>query len=179
MNILPRDEYRYGYKLWIDETTYLLLKSELRSRDKKTLEQIIFTQLNLRDHIPDALLKPSLTGKDYTWYKNTQGPSTQAAGDRAWRTAWMPAGFSMKEHRRQTMSTSQSPVDHLIYSDGVALVSIFIEKLGQQNPETIGPSSMGGVNTFARLDNGYQITAVGEVPQTTVQRMANSVVAGN
>ena len=38
---------------------------------------------------------------------------------------------------------------------------------------------MGGVNTFARLDNGYQITAVGEVPQTTVQRMANSVVADN
>ena len=179
VNIMPRDEYRYGYKLWIDEDTYLLLKSELRSSDRKTLEQIIFTQLNLRDHIPDELLKPSLTGKDYTWYENTQNQQQPDEDSNRWRTAWMPAGFSIKERQKQVMSTSTTPVEHLIYTDGVAIVSIFIEKLEQQNPESIGPSSLGGVNTFSRLANGYQITAIGEVPQKTVQRMANSVVAGN
>jgi len=179
VNITPRDEYRYGYKLWIDEDTYLLLKSELRSSDRKTLEQIIFTQLNLRNNIPDELLKPSLTGKDYTWYENTQNQKQTDEDSNKWRTAWMPAGFTMKEHQKQVMSTSTTPVEHLIYTDGIALVSIFIEKLGRQNPESIGPSSLGGVNTFSRLANGYQITAIGEVPQKTVQRMANSVIVGN
>jgi sigma-E factor negative regulatory protein RseB len=179
VNIMPRDEYRYGYKLWIDEDTYLLLKSELRSSDRKTLEQIIFTHLNLRDHIPDELLKPSLTGKGYTWYENTQNQQQPDEDSNRWQTAWMPAGFAIKERQKQVMSTSKTPVEHLIYTDGIALVSIFIEKLGQQNPESIGPSSLGGVNTFSRLANGYQITAIGEVPQKTVQRMANSVVVGN
>lgn len=179
VNILPRDEYRYGYKLWIDADTHLLLKSELRSRDRKTLEQIIFTQLNLRDNIPDKLLKPSLSGKDYTWYENTPEIQQTGASDLHWKTRWLPAGFKMKERQKQIMPTSSVPVEHLIYTDGIAFVSIFIEKLEQHSPETVGPSSMGGVNTFASLEDGYQITAVGEVPPTTVQRMANSVVTGN
>lgn len=179
VNITPRDEYRYGYKLWIDEDTYLLLKSELRGSDRKTLEQIIFTQLNLRDNIPQELLKPSLTGKDYTWYENTQNQQKPDEDSNKWQAAWTPAGFTMKDHQKQVMSTSTTPVEHLIYTDGIALVSIFIEKLGRQNPESIGPSSLGGVNTFSRLANGYQITAIGEVPQKTVQRMANSVVVGD
>lgn len=179
VNIIPKDEYRYGYKLWIDADTHLLLKSELRNKDRKTLEQIIFTQLDLRNNIPDSMLKPSLSGKDYTWYENKPGKQQVNAPDLHWETRWMPAGFKMKEHQKQIMPTSSVPVEHLIYTDGVAIVSIFIEKLEQHSPESVGPSSMGGVSTFASLEDGYQITAVGEVPPTTVQRMANSVVVGN
>lgn len=176
VNIHPRDRYRYGYKLWIDNDTHLLLKSELRDNKDKALEQIIFTQLDIRDSIPDELLKPSLTGKDYTWYENNGNKQQLDSVNGHWKAGWTPAGFAMKEHEKQHMPTSSEPVEHLIYTDGIAIVSVFIEKLEQEKPESIGPSSMGGVNTFARLQDGYQITAVGEVPQTTVQRMASSVV---
>ena len=89
----------------------------------------------------------------------------------------MPAGFSMKDYEKKLSEYSDSPVEHLIYTDGVAMVSIFIEKLRKDMTVSIGPSRLGGVNTFARSFNGYQVTAVGEVPQVTVQGMANSVVA--
>jgi len=176
VQIRPRDKYRYGYKLWIDDDTHLLLKSELRGHNDKTLEQIIFTQLNLRDNIPDKLLKPSLVGKDYTWYKDNGENQSLDGTKTPWKTGWMPAGFSMKEHQKRVMPTSKEPVEHLIYTDGIALVSIFIEKLEKQKPDSIGPSSLGGVHTYARLEDGYQITAVGEVPPATVQRMAKSVI---
>lgn len=176
VQIRPRDEYRYGYKLWIDDDTHLLLKSELRGQNDKTLEQIIFTQLNLRDNIPDDQLKPSLVGKDYTWYKDNGENQSLDGTEAPWKAGWMPAGFSMKEHQKRIMPTSREPVEHLIYTDGIALVSIFVEKLEKQKPDSIGPSSMGGVHTYARLDDGYQITAVGEVPPATVKRMADSVV---
>ncbi|MEJ2762323.1 MAG: MucB/RseB C-terminal domain-containing protein, partial [Gammaproteobacteria bacterium] len=126
VNILPKDEYRYGYKLWIDADTHLLLKSELRNKNRKTLEQIIFTQLELRDNIPDKMLKPSLTGKDYKWYENNPGQQQASAPNLHWKTRWLPAGFKMKEHQKQLMPTSNVPVEHLIYTDGIAIVSVFI-----------------------------------------------------
>lgn len=180
VNILPRDEYRYGYKLWIDQDSYLLLKSELRGRDEETLEQILFTQLELRDDIPDEVLKPSLTGKDYTWYKNDldQQPDPPGSG-KGWRVTWAPDGFNMETRQSQMMPMNKEPVEHIIYTDGIAIVSIFIEKTEHNASDTMGAFKKGGVNTFARHQNGYQITAVGEVPRATVEQMANSVVADN
>lgn len=177
IHIIPNDKYRYGYQLWIDKQNNLLLKSELRNETGMPLEQIMFTQLNVLDTVPDALLKPSLSGTNYTWYENTPGKVSNKSGESRWKVTWMPAGFSMKDYEKKLSEYSDSPVEHLIYTDGVAMVSIFIEKLRKDMTVSIGPSRLGGVNTFARSFNGYQVTAVGEVPQVTVQGMANSVVA--
>jgi sigma-E factor negative regulatory protein RseB len=81
----------------------------------------------------------------------------------------------MSEHGKQAMSMSQMPVDHMVFTDGLAMVSVFIEKLSKNPQVTEGPSRMGGINTFAILNKGYQVTAVGEVPRSTVKLMANSV----
>ena len=59
INIRPIDKYRYGYQLWIDKNSRLLLKSELKNQLGVTLEQIMFTQLNVLDDIDDTLLEPS------------------------------------------------------------------------------------------------------------------------
>lgn len=181
VNISPRDKYRYGYKLWIDQDSYLLLKSELRGRQDNVLEQILFTQLDIRDNIPDDELQPSLTGKDYTWYKSDadRQVSNPDGGGRGWRVHWTPAGFDMQAHQFQHMPISTEPVEHIIYTDGIAIVSIFIERLERTESENLGASSMGGVNTYTRHKDGYQITAVGEVPLPTVEGMAKSVVADN
>ena len=55
------------------------------------------------------------------------------------------------------------------------MVSIYVEKLNQQPDNTAGASNFGGVNTYAVFTGGYQITAVGEVPKSTVKLMADSV----
>jgi sigma-E factor negative regulatory protein RseB len=175
VNIIPRDNYRYGYQLWIDQTTKLLLKSELKDSNGVTLEQIMFTQLDVLEQIPDSLLEPTTTGTDYTWYQTADnGKAKMPSGGKHWKLTWMPDGFAMSEYGKQSISMSKMPVEHMVFTDGLAMVSVFVEKLTKDLQVVEGPSTMGGINTFAILSGGYQVTAVGEVPRATVKLMAGS-----
>ncbi len=176
VNVRPKDKYRYGYQLWIDKQTSLLLKSELKNQLGITLEQIQFAQINVLDHVDESLLKPGVSANDYTWYNNaTKSNNTAEINNKKWQATWMPAGFSMSEHATQAIATSAMPVKHIVYTDGLATVSIFVEKNDQQPDQYTGSVNIGGVNTYATHLDGYQITAVGEVPKATVKQMADSV----
>jgi len=175
VNIAPSDSYRYGYQLWIDEESKLLLKSELKDKDGKPLEQIMFAQIHIMDSVPDELLKPDISGAGYTWYNNAEDEAPVHSGNGRWQVTWMPNGFVMADHEKKSIVTGEMPVEHIVYTDGLAIVSVFVEKLNESNAIQ-GPTRLGGVNAFAKLADGYQVTAVGEVPQETVQLMANSVV---
>ncbi len=176
VNIVPRDNFRYGYQLWIDEATNLLLKSELKDEAGFPLEQILFTQLHINDEINDDLLKPSISGNGYTWHDATMTEVPLQSGTNNWSVIDMPDGFSLNDYEKQAISESNLPVEHMIYSDGLAMVSVFIEKINEKPEFAKGASRMGGVSAYATYQDGFQVTAVGEVPQKTVQLMANSVI---
>ena len=176
INIIPKDQYRYGYQLWIDKENSMLLRSELRSKSGVPLEQIMFTQLEIKESIPDELLKPELSGANYTWYENSSGTVSKRPDESHWKVTWMPAGFSMKDYERHDGDSSDSSVEHWIYTDGIAMVSVFIERQQSASSASVGALRVGGISAYARHADGHQVTAVGEVPQTTVQGMANSVV---
>ena len=176
INIIPKDDFRYGYQLWIDEETRLLLKSELKDASGKPVEQILFTHLQVVDDIPDRLLKPAISGKGFTWYSGSTEEVPLPSATHVWTVIDMPAGFAMSDYEKQSIDNNVMPVEHMIYSDGLATVSVFIEKVKNSPDIMNGASHMGGVNTFATHANGYQVTAVGEVPQKTVRLMANSVI---
>jgi sigma-E factor negative regulatory protein RseB len=75
-------------------------------------------------------------------------------------------------------SESQHPVEtleHLVYSDGVASVSVFIEAGVSAVEQGEGPSRMGSANAYTTVLGGYLITAVGEVPVRTVETIARSI----
>jgi len=175
VNIIPKDNFRYGYQLWIDMDSYLSLKTELKTYSGTTLEQILFTQLHIMDEMPDNLLKPSISGSGYTWYNHIYDDVQASANSQQWEVKWMPGGFAMNEHKQQKIAVSDMPVDHMVYSDGLATVSIFVEKIIDQPVVKPGASQMGGVNAFATVASGYQVTAVGEVPLATVEQIAKSV----
>lgn len=175
VNIIPRDDFRYGYQLWIDKDSKLSLKTQLKTLQGVTLEQILFTELEILDHMPDEMMKPSVSGSGYTWYNHTYEKKDTRVTDARWNVKWMPVGFSMSNMEQQTIAASDTPVDHMIYSDGLATVSVFVEKIANQPVVEPGPSHMGGVNTFATVAEGFQVTAVGEVPLATVEQMAKSV----
>ncbi|NKB37001.1 MAG: hypothetical protein GKR93_07480 [Gammaproteobacteria bacterium] len=175
VNIRPNDAYRYGYQFWIDQIDHLLLKSELRNRTGLLLEQIMFTQLDILDTVSAEMLKPSISGAGYTWHNNSKDKKTDKNFASKWQVSWMPSGFSKDNEEMYPATENKTPVNHIVYSDGLAMVSVFIEKLDSDTEMTTGLSRLGGVNAYARITKGYQVTAVGEVPQATVQRMANSV----
>ncbi len=178
VRISPRDIFRYGYQLWIDQDASLLLKSELRDNAGTPIERLMFTQIELHEFMDDELFAPSITGEGFTWYQYVQ--DTNRSGEHAaqrWQVTWMPDGFRLSDYDVEGVSAQGGTVDHMIFSDGVATVSIFIEKPDENDPEDTGPANIGGVNVYVKIKDGYQFTAVGEVPQDTVKRMVDSVVA--
>ena len=177
--IQPKEPDRYGYRLWLDDSSNLLLKSAVLDRHANTLEQVMFTQIQISDAITDERLRPELDGAGFTWYTNSaeESPAAEARGQPAtWSVGWLPRGFEMRNFRTQHLAASKMPVKHLVYSDGLAMISVFVEELLQTEAPLQGYSSMGAVNAFSRVDTRYQITVVGEVPQPTVRQIAMSVI---
>lgn len=174
--VAPADDYRYGYRLWLDKVTGLMLKSELVSADGISLEQIVYTNLRLPAHIPDHLLEPAASGEGYTWYSN-DAPLKQAGAqsDGRWTIGWVPDGFRMSDHAFDPSSVSSRSVEHVVYSDGLASMSVFIEHLDGAKERLEGHSSMGAINAYGSVVGDFQITVVGEVPDITVERVAKSV----
>ncbi|TDJ63843.1 MAG: hypothetical protein E2O35_09790 [Proteobacteria bacterium] len=177
VNIRPKERNRYGYQLWIDRESGLLLKSVIMNRVGHALEQVQFVQIAINAELPDSLFEPEIGGAGFTWHTNAgaDNSATTVVETSGWSVNWLPAGFQMRNHQVQTMPDSDMPVSHMVYSDGLAMVSIFVEKLMEHAQPLQGFSSMGAVNTFSRVAGNFQITVVGEVPSATVRRIAGSV----
>lgn len=177
VNILPKERNRYGYQLWIDNEFKLLLKSVILNRGGQALEQVQFVQITVSDDLPDTLLDTEIGGTGFTWHTNSDPDNTAATvvETSGWAVNWVPAGFRMRNHRVQKMSESDMPVSHMVYSDGLAMVSVFVEKLMDKSQSLQGFSSMGAVNAFSRVADSYQIIVVGEVPLPMVRKIATSV----
>jgi sigma-E factor negative regulatory protein RseB len=174
VSVMPKDDYRYGYRLSVDDDTGFLLKSELLDRHGAPLEQIVYTALQLPQHIADDLLEPGISGQDFTWYIRDAPRTTER--ESSWAVNWLPAGFSMKDRATDPAALGRMPVEHLVYTDGLASVSVFIEHLKASGDGLEGISQMGAINAFGIMIDGFQVTAVGEVPAAAVKRIARSVV---
>jgi sigma-E factor negative regulatory protein RseB len=66
-------------------------------------------------------------------------------------------------------------VHHIVFSDGLASVSLFIETLGKTSSPKVGYLVQGATNVYATTLDGYQIIVVGEVPEDTVRSIAGAV----
>lgn len=176
VGIKPRDQYRYGYVLWLDTETALPLKSQMRDERGETVEQILFTHIQILDDIPDSALAPATDTEGFTFY---QPPpiAVQPAGVVNWRAARLPGGFRLSVARQSPLAGSEYPVDHLVYSDGLATVSVFIEDPKTKMEIEEGFSRVGSTNAFSLTVRGRKVTAVGGVPRQTVRTIAASLTS--
>ncbi|NIP74422.1 MAG: hypothetical protein GWO16_16075 [Gammaproteobacteria bacterium] len=174
--IKPRDRYRYGYRLWLDRESGMLLQSDLLDETGRSVEQMMFTELRIRDEIPPSLLEPGVSAEGYRWYREERPP--RRAGDGQWKVESLPPGFMMSMHTEHGMPTSSMPVEHLVFTDGLSSVSVYVEKPGADGgdrPPFRGVSHMGAVSAFGTMVAGHQVTVVGEVPEATVTMIGKSV----
>lgn len=172
--VRPRDSFRYGYKFWVDKETAMPLKVQMRDNGGRAVEEFQFTQLNLDSRIPDSSLEPSLSLDDFTWYEQKSDQSEQLA-DPDWVVGDLPGGFAMTLAERRPLPASPDPVTQLIYSDGLASVSVFIEPVDAMKEPMDGFSRLGAANAYSLRHGEVQVTAVGEVPRKTVRRIAESL----
>jgi sigma-E factor negative regulatory protein RseB len=175
--VQPRDQYRYGHRLWLDVESDLMLKSMVQDEQGRTVEQLMFTELELPAHIHDDELQPALSGQDFTWQDHRdEGPATAVElTDLHWDIGRLPHGFELKHHNRYARADQADLLEHLVYGDGLATISIYIEATEPGEEPFEGSSRRGAVNAFGTLVDGYQVTAVGEVPLEAVELIARSI----
>ena len=177
IKVKPKDALRYGYRFWIDTDTRMLIKFDLTGVKGRAIEQVMFTSLGIGDSIPATALKPSLTGDGYTWYRQENpGRKPQKNTDvPGWTVDDLPVGFRMTNFQYKRMRQDGESAEHMVFSDGLATVSVYVEKLPEGKNPVTGLSSMGAMNAYRAQVEGYQVTVVGEVPRATVQMIARSV----
>ncbi|MDX1488167.1 MAG: MucB/RseB C-terminal domain-containing protein [Acidiferrobacterales bacterium] len=176
--IRPRDEYRYGYLMWADKQSGLLLKADLVDHVGKTLEQFMFTQVDIGRRIEPYELEPAIASEGLAWYwGKTVEPNDTPAAASTWSVEQLPQGFKRIYRIMRKGATRDSTVIHLVYSDGLAAVSVFIEEAQGEKPSMIGASRMGAVHAYGNIVDGRQVIVVGEVPAATVELIGRSVTA--
>ncbi|HEY4644874.1 MAG TPA: MucB/RseB C-terminal domain-containing protein [Steroidobacteraceae bacterium] len=170
----PKDAYRFGYRLWIDEGTALPLKTQLCDEKGNVVEQVLFANITLPDSIPKSAVEPQVNGDGLQWFRQPSPKQGMASFAQLWRASKLPPGFKLTATNSQMMEGSTSPVAHLVYSDGLASVSVFIETKSPQHDPLNGLSRVGSAFAFSTTVRGHLVTAVGEVPAQTVQFIAGS-----
>ena len=173
--VQPRDQFRYGYRLWLDYETAMPLMSQLRDSNGVVIEQILFAEVNFRDSISAELLKPAVTGEGYRWLRQDVQQANLNQSPAGWNVISVPAGFRQTNVRMQVIAGSKAPVLHFVFSDGLASVSVFIEPRNPQTEQMNGLAKVGAAFAYSRNLDGHQVTAVGEVPAATVEAIAAGV----
>lgn len=175
--IEPRDNYRYGQNFWVATDTGLLLRAETVNEEGEVIEQLMYTSLEMHEAIPESELTPQFSA-NATVVQLEREPDTSrlpASQQQNWQVLELPPGFSQKLQRNHFLPHKLSPVEHHVYSDGLASVSVFVEQRGDNEYALNGASAMGGVNAYGRILDEHAVTVVGEVPPITVEQIARSL----
>ncbi len=170
----PKDKMRYGYKLWADRNTGMLLKVRTFNSANELVEQFTFLQLKI-GNVDRELLKSRFSGKGRDWRVEDSGAVEADLTLSGWSIKGHPPGFrKITEMKRKLGGTAG--VGHMVLSDGLAAVSVFIAphpvKAGAVQP---GLSRQGATNVYIRQIGDHLITVVGEAPAESVKAIANAV----
>lgn len=178
--LVPRDVYRYGRKLCLDEEKNLLLRSELTDNQGRVIELVMFTEIQFPDRIDDDAFKPDMDEKGFHLEREPDEDDSEvaapaSAAQSAWTVGDLPDGFTLMDHMRHRMGRQPHEVDHWVFGDGLASVSVYIEAAEPGESDYNGVSSRGGLNAYGTMRDGYHVTVVGEVPLATLERIGKSV----
>ncbi len=171
VDIVARDAFRYGYRLWIDQGSRLLLRSIVTDSERRPLEQLMFVSLDIGTPPRDTDLLP----QHHEILATSVASDTEVPLRRAptWRSAGLPTGFAFATARRQAKGLAGA--EHLVFTDGLANVSVYIEPRDGDDAAVAALPGRGTINVYSVLGEDWRITALGEVPVRTVEAIAQSM----
>ena len=169
----PKDNMRYGHRLCADMTTGMLLKAKTVDERGGMLEQFHFTQLQIGGYIDKERLKSRFSSKGRDWrVEDSRATEANLSGD-GWLVKAKPPGFYKITEMTRILGGIPG-VGHIVLSDGLAAVSVFIEPSSGKN-QAPGLARQGAINVYTRQLGGHRITVVGETPPESVRLIANAV----
>lgn len=178
--VTPLDQFRYGYRLWLDRATALLLRSEMIDTRGQRLEVFQFSNLIVGDAVADeALESEEMSGSMISHLtlkqEESQAPATAASTN--WRIGWLPPGFHMAMNDIRTKA-SAATMSSMMYTDGLATFSLFVEDMPATGAASMVSQNGATVAITKGLKAGgamYLATLVGEIPVATGKRILDSV----
>jgi sigma-E factor negative regulatory protein RseB len=173
--LTPKDALRYGYQLWADKASGMLVKARVFDEKGETVELFTFTELSIGRGPVREKRRASIEARSKDWRVEQSAVTPANLAAAGWTIRADIPGFHKVVEVTRTLSPSR-PVGQLVYSDGLAAVSVFIEPLaGRSEPVQAGLSSIGAVNIYSREVANHAVTVVGEAPAASVRRIAQTV----
>jgi len=168
--LTPKDNLRYGYRLYADHASGMLLRAVTFDTNGEQIEQFMFTQLSIGGVTRD-MVKSRHASRSWR-VEDAEAAPARLAG---WGLSSELPGFQKVVELKRRLSDSR-PAAQMVYSDGLAAVSVFIESVeGRVEPVRPGMASMGAIHMYTREVANHVVTVVGEAPAASVQRIANAV----
>lgn len=182
VHLQPLDNLRFGYRIWSERKTGLVVKLQTLDRAGQVLEQAAFSELQLDAPVSMVQLTQMMD--------NTEGYRVQKPGlvkttpaQEGWALKKEVPGFkSMSCFRRAMASGSVAPQDatfQWIFSDGLASVSLFVDVFDASRHASPGHQAMGATHTLTQRLGNWWLTAVGEVPVQTLLAFAQALERKN
>lgn len=192
--IQPRDNLRYIHKVWAHNDSGLLLKAEVLDDRGDVIEQYAFTQLNIGGNIDRGWIKKEPPGSESSSetsaFHSHREPHQKELPhivhqvpvgakivpvNSGWRVDAMPPGFKKIAEVSRQIHGKDGSVIQMVYSDGLAGISIFIEKSDNDEDDHPNLFSQGIIQVYSKPIGEHLVTVVGEVPPQTVMQVADSV----
>lgn len=177
----PRDKLRFGYRLWAEKTTGLLLRAEVLGERGEVLESSAFSEVSIgiRPQL-DSVLQPVKRLEGFRMVQSVHVP-TQLESE-GWTIKANVPGFQMvscvKRPFERTPSRASGAAEQLlqtVYSDGLTYVSIFIEPYNPKRHTHPMFTTIGATQTMMRREGDWWVTVMGDVPATTLRQFADGV----
>lgn len=175
--VAPKDKLRYGRKFCAEVSSGLPLRAQVYNDRSEVIESFGFSHLSLggkfnRDQVTS---KYEARAQAQKWRVDRSALDImEQAADTGWAVNNLPAGFHKSMEVRRTIVGHAVAMPHLVYSDGLAAISVFIEpKLRELGAKPL--TSQGAVHIYKRVRGEYMVTVLGEAPAATVMQIANSI----
>jgi sigma-E factor negative regulatory protein RseB len=172
----PRDNLRYGHVLWAEMQTGLLLKSRTIDATGALIEQFSFSDLHLGGEVDDALLESKFE-PDADWKVVNARGNGVSEDEAGWTLTEPLPGYTLTSVMRRPLGRDRGEALHMVFSDGLAAISVFIEPIADASAIGLGPVSNGAISIYKRSVDGHLVTTLGEAPEVAVRRLGDSVRA--
>lgn len=177
----PRDILRYTHRMWAHSDSGLLLKAEVLDERGRVIEQYAFTQLIIGGNIDRSWIaadKPDAASLAHQAHHDRLTKAEPLVNAGGWQVDMLPPGFKKITEMRRPFRSKKTPAIQMVFSDGLASISIFIEAMDNDQDDHPGLSSHGAIQVYSKVSGDYLLTVVGEVPPRTVIQVADSVRHG-
>ena len=175
--VKPRDGLRYGYRLWAEQATGLLLRADVLGERNEVLETSAFSDVAIGvKPQPESVLAPMKKLEGYRVVRPVLTPTRLET--EGWMLRQTAPGFREVSCVRRPMDNAVAgdrQALQAIYSDGLTYVSVFIEPFDAQRHTRPMLASVGPTQTLMQQQGDWWVTVVGDVPAATLRTFAKGL----